>query len=446
MTVDINSMSNDLIRIICNYITDPQIKRHFGQTNRRISEVFYSIINSIRVFAPHSFLLKDYSADIPKNILVKAISRYPNLQKIIFGPPKNGLKQNGFEKKDLPYLIELASLEKPPLNKVKRIRFEITGLEEAETFNSLFSGSIENNLEKITIKTSDLGSFSGLKIQSVLNNSPNLKRFVFDGQAEKIVSLSFAHLPKLSKVKLLNWTGTSKTVGSLKNCKELKELVIHTDSFSHKISLGELSSNLRHLELKGIAFESADELDLSTKGLRNLESLSVSMQNISDEGMQRLGKNCPNLKIFDFAIINLTNSGLNELTKKLPLLEMICIEKAGNITEEGIANLAKNCKNLKILRVLNYKKIEKTGIDALIENCQELRAVEFWWGGPIAFEDLSRLIENLPKLRYFKFLKAVKYKDEQIIINGLYNKFPHITDKIPAAPTVKQLFRLIMKH
>lgn len=410
------SLSNELIAKIVDY-TDSGTKKELSMVGRRINAVVLATQRCIRVFPPPSRLsFESYPSDIPEDILVKVICRYPDLKKIIFG----GL-QNNWSAQEVPYLKSLISYlesnhEKHPLSSVKKIQYrEITrdmfgDFDEvkAKELNSRFLSSIgHQGLENVRIKAYHIDSIlTGTEIQPVLKNSPNLKTFIFDGfQSNQTVSLSFASQPQLSKVKLLNWRGPSSTIESLRNCTELQELVIEYGAFStddiKAILLEDHPWNLKRLELKGgVAPRNDAELDAITKKIPNLECLGIDLQGVSDEGMGLLGRNCPNLKILQFSNQNLTNSGLDRLTRHLPHLEIISFDLAYNITEEGIAAIARNCKKLRFIRVVHFKKIEKSGIDALIENCQDLRVVGFSFGGPISIEAMSRLVKQMSKLRH----------------------------------------------
>lgn len=451
MTNLLSITPNELIAKISEYDT----KRELSMVDRRANAVVLDTVRCIRIFPPRCFSSKSHPSNIPEDILVRVIRRYPNLEKIIFGPPNQWSGSGEFGAKEVPYLKSLISylesgLEKYPLGAVKKIQCrEITQDKlgdfdevKAKELNSLFLSSIGNNgLEKVSIKAYHMGSIlTGTEIQPVLKNSPNLKTFIFDGfQSDQTVSLSFANQPQLSKVKLLNWKGPASTIESLRTCKELEELVIHYRAYTSNeikaILAGDRPWNLKRLELKGVAPQNDVELDAITKKLPNLECLSIGLSGISDEGMEMLGRNCPNLKILQFNNEILTNSGLDRLTQHLPHLEIISFDKAYNITEDGIAAIARNCKNLRFIRVVHYKKIEKSGIDALIKNCQDLKVVGFSNGGPISLEGMYQLVEQTPNLRYVEL-----YSDIQEI-KEFYQRFPQIS-KIPYTSSIKELHNL----
>ena len=454
MTYSLYFLPNPLIAQIIRY-ADPETKRSLSMVDRRTHAVVLGTIRSIRVSPPKCFSLKGYA----ENILVTAVCRYPKLEKISFGPPKNwsgsgefGAKEVGFLTSFISYLR--SSPEKHPLSSVKKIRFrEIThdsygdfNAKMAKELNSLFLHSIDHpGLENIRIEAYHIRSvLTESEIQPVLKNSPNLKTFVFNGyQSNQIVTLSFTNQPHLSKVKLLNWKGAVSTIESLKSCKNLEKLVIDYIAFPFDeikaILLGDYPWNLKHLDLnKATAFNDA-ELDAMTKKLPNLEFLSIKLNGISDEGMEQLGRNCPNLKVVQFSNEILTNFGLERLTQHLPHLEAISFDTAYNITEEGIAAIGKNCKKLRCIQVIHHKQIEKSGMAALIANCPDLRVVRFSNGGPVSLEGMQELIEQMPYLRYVHLQDINGIQEQQI--QTFYNRFPQIS-KIPYHLSIKKVHHL----
>ncbi|MDP1608734.1 MAG: hypothetical protein Q8L98_05425 [Chlamydiales bacterium] len=448
--INLPDLPNDVIAIIAHY-TDPKSKRALSQVNRRIREVVLDTIKCIRVFPPEA-----YPSEIPKDILATTISRYPRLQEIIFGPQKNLHGTDEFTTGHAPYLEPFISYlqsnpDEHPLNSVKKIRFReidryFLGKAQVGKLNKFFLSSIGHiGLENIKIEVDCNGSvLTGKKIQPVLDNSPNLRTFSFNGfQSNQMVTLSFTKQPLLSKVKLLDWDGDSSTLDSLKNCKRLEELIIsYTGVYSTRtksILLKNHPWNLKRLELHGMALRNDAYLDAITKTLPNLECLNVRLEDISDEGIEKLGKNCPNLKILQFNNSKITDAGLDKLTRHLPHLEIIQFEEAFKITEKGIAAIARNCKKIRFIQVFHYKHIEKSGIEALIENCPNLRGVEFTHGGPISLEDMYQLAQQMPKLRYVNLDYVDGIQEQQI--KDFYQTFPHLS-KIPYVSSAKQLDRL----
>ncbi|MBX9744740.1 MAG: hypothetical protein K2X08_05965, partial [Chlamydiales bacterium] len=301
-------LPNELIAKISEY-ADSKTKKELSMVDRRTHEVVLDTVRSIRVFPPSRFLYQSYPSDIPEDILARVIRRYPTLESITFGPSKNWSGSGEFGAKEVPYLKSLISYlesdpEIHPLSSVKKINCrEITqdmfgdfDKAKAKKLNTRFLSAIgHEGLEKVKVKAYHIGSIlTGTEIQPVLTNSPNLKTFVFDGfQSDQTVSLSFASLPQLSKVKLLSWKGHPSTIESLRHCEELEELVIDYRTYSsdeiQAILFGEHPWNLKRLELKGIAPRNDVELDALTRKLSNLECLGINLQSISDDGMELLG-------------------------------------------------------------------------------------------------------------------------------------------------------------
>ena len=456
----VNSLSflpNELIVKISGCV-DSKTRRTLSMVDRRIHEVVLDTVRCIRVFPRGTFSSQSYPSDIPKDILVRVIRRYPTLVEITFGLPKNCCGSGEFGVKEVPYLESLISyLESDPkkhfLSFVKKIEcseitWDIFGDfdRKAKKLNSRFFRAIgHKGLEKFKVEANVVDSnLTGTEIQPVLTNSPNLKTFVFDGRlSNQTVSLSFARQPQLSKVKLLKWIGPASTIESLRHCEKLEELVVVYRVYNFdeikKIFLGKHLWNLKRLELIGGVVPRNDaELDGLTKKLPNIECLGIDMESISDDGMELFGRNCPNLKILHFSNRILTDSGLDRLTQHLPHLETISFDKAYNITEVGIAAIARNCNNLRFIRVVHYKKVEKSGIDALAENCPDLKGVEFSHGGPVSLEGMHHLAVQMPNLRYVELCRV---RDQVEQIKGFYQRFSQFS-RIPCTSTVKKLHNL----
>jgi len=238
-------LPNELIAKISEY-ADSKTKRNLSMVDRLINALVFDAVRSIGIFPPDRYLCKLSNA--PQDVLVGVIDRYPTLKKIVFGPPKNWSGNGEFRAKEVPFLKSLISylvsdLQKHPLSSVKIIQlreivqdlFGDFDAEKAKDVNKCSLNAIgHRGLEKVRISVYNIGSnLSGTEIQPVLNNSPNLKTFIFDGfQSAQTIYLSFANQPLLSKVKLLNWKGTASTLESLKNCKKLEELVVEYTAYS----------------------------------------------------------------------------------------------------------------------------------------------------------------------------------------------------------------------
>lgn len=441
-------LPNNIIEKISEY-TDRQTKNELSLVDRRTNAVVLGTKRCLNAF-PSNFqnLSQCHPSNFPEDVLVKVIRRHSSLKMITFGSVE-------FRVIELPYIQSLISYlendhEKTLLSSIKKIKCgEITydylrgfELAHAKDLKKRFFSAIGNKgLENIRINVCRNDSITGTDIQPVLINSPNLKTFVFYGtQSDQFVSLSFASQPHLSKVKLLYWKGLHSTIESLRNCKELEELVIDCrldNSENIKAILLEPHPwNLKRLELEGIDPQNDSELDAITQKLPKLECLSINLESISDSGMELLGRNCPNLKILQFNNKNLTDSGLSRLTTHLPHLEIISVDVAYKITQDGIAALARNCKNLKFVQIANGKKIGTSGFDPLVKNCLNLKVLGFSYFGPASLEAMYRMAEQIPNLRYIQLYSMREIPKGQI--EEFYQHFPHIKE-IPFISSAKKL-------
>ncbi len=455
-----HSLPSELLPKIGEYeVKGVKIKESFALVDHRTHQAFLDAARCIRISPPFCFSHESHPSDIPEDILVHVIRRYRNLKKMTFGPPKNWNGSN-FTSKEAPYLQALISYleshpDKHPLSSVKKIicreityniAEDFTG-EKAKALNKQFLCALSHpDLEKVSVKAHHAGSvLTGDEIQPVLTRSSHLKTFVFDGfQSSQTVSLSFANQSRLSKVKLLHWRGTASTIESLKECKDLEELVIDYEGHSPREIIAAFLKkhpwNLKHLHLNQVPLQSDQELATMLQQFPKLESLSIKFEHISDEGMEQLGRNCRHLKALQLTNENLTNSGLARLTQHLPHLKTIHLTRAYTITEEGLTALAQNCKDLRLVNMINYKRIGQSGIHALIENCPALKGVEFSFGGPLSFEAMEQLVEQCPQVRYVSLFSINGMRSESRI-EDFYKKFSHVS-KIPFTSSAKKLLHV----
>lgn len=427
-------ISNHEIVKISEY-ADPKTKRALTLLDRRTRAVVLEALKWLRVCPPDPYSSLSFSVDILANV----IQRHPALEKLTVGPGKDWYGNGEFRVSKAPYLESLISyLKEHPLKKIEfreivKDPFVDSDREATQKLNADFLEGIGHPLlKKVRVVAHHLGSvLTGAEIQPVLDRSPNLKTFVFSGfQSDQSVSLSFAGQPQLTRVKLLSWIGNASTLESLKACDKLEKFAIScnfraTVEFRTGL-LRNLPKNLKRLDLSNLAPQNDEELDALTKTLPNLESLSIDLGVITDDGMELLGNNCRNLRALHFNSKNLTDSGLARLTQNLPHLEILNFNEAYNVTEAGITYIALNCLKLRVLRVLHYRQIEKAGLDDLAKHCPQLEAVEFSHGGPISFEGVQTLTEQSRNLRYVQ-LNSIQHVSDNEIEALFYQKFPGIS-------------------
>lgn len=438
MTNGFSTLPSELVGKISDYC-DSTTKRALLMVNCRLKSAVLGSVRSIRVFRS---LIEDEKT--PEDILIKVILRFPKLEKIIFGPPKNWWNKEGaFKDQDAVYLNSLMAHFQCDYFSLRRIKkivfFEIKGSKE---LNALFlSTLVHENLENIRIRNSRIDSvLHGSEIQPVIDNSPYLKTFVLDPcNVYKEVELSFLKKFFLTKVKLLTWVGSPSTIRSLGNCRRLKTLTLDTMHNLKSVLLEDHQWDLHHLKLKGeTQIDTDDELDKLTRNFPNLESLSLNLFNVSNTGMQKLGQNCSKLKILEFVNHHLTDSGLDQLTRLLPQIEIFNFGDHQNITEIGIAALAQNCSNLKAFRIAFYKSLDRTAINALINSCPHLKVVSFVCG-PLNLDDMYHLVKMSQKIRFVEILHT---RIDYYKLGSFYDKSPQIK-KIPSGiSSLKKLLKL----
>lgn len=445
---------SDIIRKL-----DSNTKREFSLMNKCMNAFLYSTTREIGLLSPYRGMKPGvYLLNIPVDILVNIICRYPHLEKINFGFSRQGSFSNEgefYDELDKIYLEELISyLNNHPLINVKKINFKeiiyYTDFNKDSTVSlnyRLLNSLGSNILEDVYIKAYHMEScINGTQIQGILEKSPSLKIFKFDGFLSNMtVDLSFNKLQYLRKVKLTHWSSNHTTIESLKECKHLQELVVRSKNTYLPKELENIFSNqswyLKRLELPDLSIRSDTSLDKFVKSLPQLECFSITLENISDEGMSIIGINCPNLKIFQCKNKNLTNLGLASLTSHLPQLEIIDLSFSYNITEIGIEFIAKNCTNLQLISIINCNETCHIVVDVLIKYCKDLKAISFGYGGRIDIQDIYRMVNCIPSLLYVDIRSATSTGIRPI--KDFYQSCPTIK-RFPYISNANKLRKLIL--
>lgn len=447
MTYSLSNTPNHILGNIYHF-ADSKTKRTLSKLDKRTYALVMNITKWIRVFPPDGWVNRGYSPDI----LVEEISRYPNLEKITFGSDKKCPALVEFQMREAHFLAALIT----HLNcrSIKNVAFRAIsndrqlgapGEEQAKAFNQkILNFLCHEGLEKIRVEANNRGSISiQNEMQTSLQKSPHLKSFVFDGFRSPLpVSLSFANHSQLSKVKLLHWRGSAATVGSLRECKQLEELVIECEEQSASTAIAGIvkeadSWNLKRLELIGVSPQNDAELNAMTQRFPHLECLNIDLYNVSDNGIEQIGINCPKLKILKFSNKNLTDIGLTKLVQRLPLLEVLCIKGHYEISDVGVVAIALNCPQLRVIQIHFLKSMGKSAFDALAKYCPNLKAINFGYGG-ISLEGLPRLV---PRLRYVQLYNVCS--DVLAIERDFYGRYPHL-NKFPIQPSLKKLSRMTL--
>lgn len=280
-------------------------------------------------------------------------------------------------------------------------QFINSGLRSMETVKFLETTSLEliqmlqsklPNLEKTSVATLIESTAQAEIIDSLLNNSPNLK-IEFD---ELIVAdyLIFLHLAAHQKfivhslltefefidlnvwrdltknqtqIKSLemrtfnDWNATDcvKSLPNLQNLKMSTFVGTITTSFSFK--------NLTKLELEGLdgsIFDINEPCDL-----QSLQNLVIHEAYLSVEAFEFLGRGCPNLTSLSINLLEnrhesgMTDDHLQLVWQNLTQLESLELEELNEVTEVGFSN-----ENASIRDLQHLKSLHLGGVSILTDN------------------------------------------------------------------------------
>ena len=87
MIPPLDLLADELLLKIIEY-SDSKTKQSLLLVDKRIQALVLGTITSIGVFPTGRLLSENPPSNIPRDILVSAIRRYPNLRRIAFGPAK----------------------------------------------------------------------------------------------------------------------------------------------------------------------------------------------------------------------------------------------------------------------------------------------------------------------------------------------------------------------
>ncbi len=455
--VNMNSIEILPIEILVSihkYI-DPNIKKIFSAASKTLQQIGIEFTQCLRIYPPYCINNK-HSPDIPDYILVKIIDKYPKAKKLIFGPMPNYSGMNEFRTKEGKYLRVLINyltvnyqqhplyhIKKMEIREIERDIFSDVSTESVRELNRLFMKALSHsNLESVSVTANTNGSIiTGEEVKEILVESTKLKKFKLDCfQADRPIEISFTNQKHLISAKFHHFNGPTSVITSLKTCIKLQTLVldhikfIDANEVKH-VLMNEHPRNLKRLEIREIKINSDHELNSITSKLQNLEYFDTSLCEVTEDGFEKLGKNCKNLRILKFDYPTITNNGIAKLTSHLPHLKILNFQRGYNITDDGVKAIAVNCPDLRILKMSHLKGIERPGIEALVENCIELRVLEIF-GGKVVFKDLLYLAQKMTKLVYFKFSYIQGISDENV---NLFKKtFSHLS-KLPYSLKLKDL-------
>lgn len=211
----------------------------------------------------------------------------------------------------------------------------------------------------------------------------------------------------------------------VKQCKDLESLCfrkMHAISDDAVKAIAYCSSKLRYLDLGGChkisnsglrSFIKAKHSQLSEVYLSDCVKLSclscdylksiggefltvlfLNNTNVSDQGMQVLAQNCPNITDIRLqGCLKITDKGINSIAKN-GQLSVVHIGGGSNITDVGVESLCTNCPDLAELAFLELDDLTDDGFAFIGDNCPSITTLGVDACMNISFECLVYVLEN----------------------------------------------------
>ncbi|GJU34145.1 leucine-rich repeat, cysteine-containing subtype protein [Tanacetum coccineum] len=180
--------------------------------------------------------------------------------------------------------------------------------------------------------------------------------------------------------------------------------------------IGKFCKKLRKLTYKGLATQLG--LIAVAKGCTKLESLKVSLRDISNEALECLGTNLKNLRKFRMHFVNIDGTTYLPLDNGIQAMLMGCSELErlainlghGGLSDVGSEYIGKYGANLQSL-TLSCTGKSNAGLVKLSKGCPRLRKLKLW-GCPFSKQVVAGSVFNILSLRKEQVGKEVSNRPE----------------------------------
>ncbi|PPD95141.1 hypothetical protein GOBAR_DD07830 [Gossypium barbadense] len=163
-------------------------------------------------------------------------------------------------------------------------------------------------------------------------------------------------------------------------CKQLEDLNLRfceslTDSGLVTLAT-ECGKSLKSLGVAACARITDKSLEAVGSHCKNLETLSLDSEFISNKGILAIAQGCPLLKVLKLQCINVTDRALMAVGASCLSLEMLALYSFQQFTDEGLRSIGKGCKKLKNLTLSDCNFLGDRGLEAIATGCTELTHLE----------------------------------------------------------------------
>ena len=183
----------------------------------------------------------------------------------------------------------------------------------------------------------------------------------------------------------------------LASCHSLQKLSMASKGQTYSIVLGQANPRLTSNMIRSIWYQNGHTLQ--TLNLRGCSGLDL-------ESIQKITKNCVELKNIDFASTELSKDSINFLVTNLNLkVEKIDLGCLLNFTDEHLKALVTRCNKLSVLNLLNTS-ITDDSLTHIIENLQQtLEKLDVYLCDDVTYAKLT-MLKSMPKLKDLNYMDS----------------------------------------
>jgi hypothetical protein len=181
----------------------------------------------------------------------------------------------------------------------------------------------------------------------------------------------------------------------LASCHSLQKLSMASKGQTYSNVFGQTNYRLTSNMIRSICYQNGHTLQ--TLNLRSCSGLDL-------ESIQKITKNCVELKNIDFASTELSKDSINFLVTNLNLhVEKIDLGCLMNFTDEHLKALVTRCNKLSVLNLLNTS-ISNDSLTHIIENLQQtLEKLDIYLCDDVTYAKLTKL-KSMPKLKDLNYM------------------------------------------
>jgi hypothetical protein len=293
-------------------------------------------------------------------------------------------------------------------NNIKKIKFkEIFGMYG----NQIIEALCHENLESLTLNTKYTPYTEIIDVvpQLIFNKLLKLKKLKINCSG-KDFSISLNQQTELMSVKFYNIKICNRTMFSLSACTKLETLIMELTDYDSLFILNLIINNnnwkrMKRLEAPIGNIISNDDLEKLTKNYPNLECLYINVLNVHNFNI--LAHNCPNIISLKLNCLGLSNNisdnDVHNIVKALPNLKILSLFNACAITGQSLTYISKYCINLKMLELTKCVNISMDSCKDLVYGCKYIKILRLTKCLNYNPEIYMYLINNLKELKYVIF-------------------------------------------